>query len=202
MSRQTTKRRLAERETAKAEEFIEDAVEKVRTRRPRTAADYDFTSDDIIRERDHKGQSWRKVAQVLGLGNPGAARTAYTILTGVKHNESQPLVKRQPKGSFSGKGVDKPGWDDDTDQDVIIERMQGEWHPPSGEGKNYKPGHFDGSLVSVHRNHFGVQCNEDIAVARIRCFRYDYNDKLEVEVVDRETGATRIFYVTDIAQVR
>ena len=200
VSNQTTRLRRQRKEVAAAEEFIDGAVEKVtRQRAPRT---YDFTSDDIIRERDHKGQTWRKVAQILGLGNPGAARTAYTTLTGVQHNQSQPLVKRQPKGSFSGKGVDRPGWDDDTDQDEIIERVQGEWIPPHGEGKNYTPGHFRGSFVSVRRNHFGVSCREDISVARIVGFNFDYEDHLEVEVVDRDNGARRTFYVTDIYEVR
>lgn len=199
MSRQTTRTRAARKEVARAEEFIEGAVEEAKAKRqPRT---YDFDAADIIRERDHNAQSWRKVAQVLGLGNPGAARAAYTALTGVPHDQSQPLVKRQPKGSFSGKPSLKPTWDDDADQDEIIQRLQGEWHPPKGEGKSYRPGHFDGSTVTLRRNHFGVDCVEDISIARINRFHYDFNDKLEVEVVDRDTGATRTFYVTDIAKV-
>lgn len=198
--RQTTQRKRAAKETAAAEEFIEAAVEKVR--RKRTPREYDFTSDDIIRVRDHQGQSWRKVAQVLGLNGPGAARSAYTALTGVPHHESQPLVKRQPKGSFSGKGVDRPEWTDDTDQDEILQRLQGEWHPPEGEGKQYRPGYWDGSLVTIRRASFGFPVEEEITVARIERFHFNYKDELEVHAVSRETGASRVFRVTDIIKVR
>jgi hypothetical protein len=199
MTRQTTAARRQRKEAAAAEEFIDGAVQETRRRAQPT---YNFTAEDIIRERDTNAQSWRKVAQVLGLGNPGAARRAYTALTGLAHDTSQPLVQRQPKGSFSGKPVARPDWDDDTDQDEIIQRMQGEWHAPRQEGKKYIPGHYDGCLVSIHRNHFGVNCTEDISVARVVGFKFDYDDHLEVEVVDRDSGARRTFYVTDIAKVR
>jgi hypothetical protein len=195
---QKTARKRQVKETAAAEEFIDEQVEKVRQRKPK---EYDFTSDDIIRVRDHNAQSWRAVAQHFGLKSPGAARAAYTALTGVRHDQSQPLVKRQAKGTYSGKPSFKPGWDDDADQDEIIQRVQGEWHPATGQGKDYRPGYYDGSTLTIRRNHFNVECEETWQVARIVGFKYDYNDKLEMEIVDRENNSRRTCYVTDIAKV-
>lgn len=52
------------------------------------AKDYAFTAEDIKRERDELGQSWRQVANNLDLANPGQARKAYTELTGVDYRDS------------------------------------------------------------------------------------------------------------------
>ena len=52
-----------------------------------TNTKYTFTADTISALRDGDQQSWRNVAQALGLGSPGAARRAYTTLVR-PHTES------------------------------------------------------------------------------------------------------------------
>lgn len=44
--------------------------------------------DDLIRVRDTEQNSWAKVAQVLGLGSPGAARRVYSLAVR-PHTESK-----------------------------------------------------------------------------------------------------------------
>jgi hypothetical protein len=61
-----------------------------------------FTVSEVGKEllerlRDAEGNSWAKVATALGLGSPGAARRAYTALTG-RHHTASVLPGRASKG--------------------------------------------------------------------------------------------------------
>lgn len=196
--------KAAKVETAKAEEFIEQATEEVKTRRKR--GEYTCTKEDIERERDERGLSWKQVAVNLGLGSPGAARKAYSDLTGRPHNTSNPVVNRAPRGSGSSTvALLTPLWDDDSDQDEIIEKVQGEWIPESGSGKTYVPGHFRGSTITVRRKSLYTQneYEETLRVSRIDKFAYDGKNEdgpLVVHLVG-DTGF-RCFKVTDIVAVR
>lgn len=57
-------------------------------KRKRGSTEYEFTAEDIERERDQKQQSWKQVATALGLKTPGGARKAYSVLTGRDHSTS------------------------------------------------------------------------------------------------------------------
>lgn len=55
------------------------------------------TKADLIRLRDTEGNSWAKVADVLGLGSPGAARRAYSAA--VRPHTESVLAGRARPGS-------------------------------------------------------------------------------------------------------
>jgi hypothetical protein len=163
------------------------------------------TAEDIVRERDQRGLSWAQVAKNLDLGSPGAARTAYTKLTGRHHSESVMQGHRAPRGSGArlvGRKTIAPQWNDMTDQDEIIERLNGPLVPESGEpgSKGYQPEHWSGSVIVIQRK-YGT---EEVHVKHVKAFSFGKNgDKpLQVELLDRHTGGTRCFYVADIKEIR
>jgi hypothetical protein len=172
-------------------------VEKPKRKRRPASEPYTFTAEAIIEQRDTKGLSWRQVALNLELPGPSSARIAYGKLTGRSHTESNPVVNRAPKGSMTkgGKRVVELNWDDDTDQDEIIERLEN-------------------SFITVRREYRGIDCSEDVHVKRVLRLSYDGKDhdgQLCVTVVqlvesDRRKvyvpGPTRTFAVADIANVR
>lgn len=211
MARQTTADRKAKREKAKAEAFIEamragneEQPEKPkRTRRPKGT--WPCTAEDVVRERDTKGLSWRQVATNLGLGSPGQARSAYTELTGRPHHESQPIVKRAPKGTV-GRVVDSPGWDDESDQDAIQDRLNGEWVEASGEGQNYSPAHWSGSSIVVQHRVAGSDFtfDEEVDVAYVVEFSFgkEGDQPLQVSVIEKTSRGFRTFFVASIMEVR
>lgn len=211
MSRQTTKTRKAKKEKASAEEFIAAANEAIAngtaTTKPkrikRTKGSWPCTAEDVVRERDQRGLSWRQVAANLGLGSPGQARTAYTELTGKPHYESQPIVKRAPKGTV-GKVVDSPGWDDDSDQEEIEARLNGSWIEASGEGQNYTPAHWSGSFIVVRHKQGDYVWDEDCEVSYVTAFTFgpEGDQPLQVLLHEKGTSAFRAFRVADILEVR
>lgn len=151
---------------------------------------YTFTAADIIRARDEQGLSWRQVAVNLNLGSPSAARSAYTALTGKHHSESQMTGKRASSRGTVGtvksntRKVYAPEWTDESDQDEIIERLQG-------------------SRITVTRTIKGTTTEEELLVGRVRKLTWDGKaEHLCVHFVDRETGGTRSVLVQDIQEVR
>lgn len=187
-------------ETAKAEAFIADA--KAKTNGKRKAKEWPCTAEQIISERDHKGQSWKQVAINLDLGSPGAARKAYTELTGVPHYESQAIVKRT-RNVGTGKKKDTPGWDDDTDQGEIEASLNGSWVEESGSGKTYIPAHWSGSLITVQRQVGESAYEEEVLVRYCTAFSFGPNgdQPLQVSLI-QDNGAARTFFVTNIISVR
>jgi hypothetical protein len=163
------------------------------------------TKEELEHNRDELGLSWRAVATACGLANPGQARTAYTDLTGRPHYDSQPKVARAPRGT-GPVAVKKevvrvsraPGWNVDTDQDDIIERLS-----PVVTGVNTK-GEEQRSYrtVLVRRNRFGFVLEEELVVYRLEKFAFNKDEtKLMVSFYDLRSGALRTVYVDDIVEV-
>lgn len=194
-----SKRIRAEKKAAvQAEAKVAEELAKSK-RRTAKKDGWPCTADDIIRERDTRSLSWKQVAVNLNLGSPGQARKAYADLTGVPHYESQMTGKRASKGAGVGRKIDAPDWDADSDQDEIIERLQGRWHEPTKDSS----GHYDGSLITVKHDYRGLEWEEECAVSRVAGFAFEGEDEhLVITVYDRETGAARAFNVQDIVAVR
>lgn len=149
-----------------------------RVRQPAPAT-YSFTADDIVRERDTLRQGWRRVAVNLGLENSRQARKAYTELTGVPYRESVIQVVRS---KATNRSVLRPEWDDDTDQDEIIEVL--------GDG---------GRTILVSRK-YGP--DEEIVVRRLVEFEFVNGDgPLNMTFVEDETGGTRCVRVSSIEEI-
>lgn len=196
MSRQGTKDKKAARATAQAEAFIDAAVgTAVKRSRQRTLS---VTAEELMRERDVKGLSWAQVAANLGLGSPGAARSAYTALTGKAHDTSQPLLKRSSKNLVGRHTAQKEvEWDDDTDQEEIITAIT----------------HHN---ILVRRMTAGLELPEEVLhVSRVQRFEYSKGGYGELQVLvytkdacecrvqpkDADYGVARAFRVADIKEV-
>ena len=174
-----------------------DTKERSRSRKPITC-----TAEDIVRERDERGLSWAQVARNLDLGSPGQARKAYTVLTGRPHTDSIMQGHRAPRGSgVRSTKTFAVQWDDDSDQDAIIERLQGAWIEESGDpgSKSYTPGHWSGSYITVQRK-YGI---EEVRIRRVIGFTFGPKEDKPLTVeVKSDQGAYRAFYVQDIKEVR
>ncbi len=213
MPNQTTRTRKAKRETVKAEDAIRAATEAIANgetppTKPKRSAitkqvdELGITAEAITAQRDGAGRSWAIVAKNLGLASPGAARNAYTLLTGRPHHESG-LGKRAPRGSGAARKVDAPAWHDDSDQTAIEERLNGTWVEETGSGASYVPARWTGSNITVARTLAGGTYNEEVRVCRTLAFSYGKggDQPLQVDIV-ADNGATRTFRVADIAEVR
>lgn len=203
---QKRQRLLAAKEAAAAEATIASELAKAQRRVARKDG-WPCTAEQIVAERDGKALSWAQVAANLNLGSPGQARKAYTQLTGRAHNTSQPVVKRTSAPGGIRRAIQEAVWNDDSDQDEIIERVQGIWQPSFGNigTKEYVPGHWSGSTLLVVRDLKGVHMEEEVSVGRIIKFAYDGKDDdgpLVMHVIDKFSGATRVFRVADIKEVR
>lgn len=177
------------------EATMDTAVQETKQRRKR--APLTITAEEIRRERDARGLSWAQVAKNLNLPSPRAAHMAYVRLTGEDS-------KGQGKRTMTGFGVRSTKtfavqWDDDSDQDEIEERLNGAWVEEAGSGKDYRPGHWSGSLIIVQRK-YGV---EEVKVGHCKAFTFGPNDDKPLTVeVKSDQGAYRAFYVKDILEVR
>jgi hypothetical protein len=201
VSLQSKSIRATEKGTAMAEAFIALAVEETvkRTR----AKEPTCTAEQIVEQRDTLRLGWRQVAANLELGSPGAARRAYTKLTGRPHNESAPVQRRSARSTTSAAGTrlrtSAPQWDDDSDQDEIMEAIT----------------HRD---ITVARVAKGIAFpDETVHVSRIIRFAFDGPEQdgdLVVHVYtkhlcqcrladkrDADTGVARTFRVADIKEV-
>jgi hypothetical protein len=164
-----------------------------------------ISKDQIIEERDIKGLSWRQVAINLNLTTPGAARSAYTKLTGRSHTESvMPEGKRARRGTgFERKRRFAPNWNDDSDQDEIIERLE-TCHPKPNEPRHCVPGR---TIVVTHRPHtisLKKTFEEEVTIHRIIKFTYEgpLEEELVVQVISCEDKSFRSFRVKDIVDIR
>lgn len=201
MARQSQRIKAEQQADKEVEEFMATAVAETK-RRKRVIT---CSAEDIIRERDERGLSWAQVAANLDLGSPGAARKAYTDLTGRPHTDSQMQGRRAPRGSgvrVSGRKTFAVQWDDDSDQDEIETRLNGVWVEESGEpgSKSYTPGHWSGSTITVARR-YGI---EEVRVGHVMAFSFgkDGNKPLTVEIREGSNHCFRAFYVRDIKEVR
>lgn len=171
-------------------------AEKPKRKRRASTEAWPCTAEQIKEERDLKGYSWRQVAKNLGLDNPGQARKAYTELTGIHHSDSNPVTNRAPKGSMTrgGRAVTNPKWDDESDQDEILERLED-------------------ATITVRRERYGFTFDEDVIVFRVVEIFYDGKDEtgpLAVTVAQqvgerpksRRGVPVRTFRVSDIVAVR
>lgn len=191
MSQQKARTKKAKAEAAKADQFINQAKETIVTTSTKTKAPkgkaWPCTAEDIVRERDANGLSWRQVAINLELGSPGQARKAYTELTGTDHQDSQPIVKRAPKGSvgIGRRKVARPDWNDDSDQAEIEERL-------TNRRITVQRGLVPGS---VH--------TEEIRCVRVTEFSFGPNGDLPLQVYfHSDNGSARCVRVADIIEVR
>lgn len=200
MSRQKKAVKQAAKGKQEAEEFIatkvDEAVKRTRKSKPETLC----SLEDIVRERDERGLSWAQVAANLNLGSPSGARAAYTRLTGRHHSESNPTIKRSgvsKTASGARRRMNALEWDDDTDQDLIIEAVT----------------HHD---INVQRVFRGMELPEEwLHVCRISKFTFDgpeeelvmhcyVKEQCECRLKnpnDSDVGRARAFRVRDIKAV-
>lgn len=164
-----------------------DPPKKQRNTKP---SDYAFSAEEITRLRDEVGLSWRQVAVNLELGSPGAARKAYTSLTGKDYKDSAMTGRRARTTMGSAKAstrkVYAPVWDDDSDQDQIIEQLTG-------------------ARIIVQREMKGVTMEEDLIVGKVRRLTWDGPEQdgpLTVHFTTRDNGGMRSVRVQDIKEVR
>lgn len=167
-----------------------DSPSKQRKQRATKAEDYTFTAEEITKLRDEVGLSWRQVAVNLDLGSPGAARKAYMTLTG-RHYKDSVMTGRRTRTTMgsakvSTRKVFAPDWNDDADQDEIIEKLTG-------------------SRVIVERDIKGIRLEEDLIVGQVRRLSWDGPEEdgpLTVHFVERSSGGMRSVRVQDIKEVR
>lgn len=154
---------------------------------------YTFTAEDITQLRDVQGLAWRQVAVNLGLDSTFAARRAYRTLTGKAPSESKPENVRRVRSNGIGtvKGstrkVHAVQWDDETDQDHIIELLG------------------NGARILIQREVKGVRQEEDLTIGRLVKLTWDGKDEsgpLVAHFTDRETGGMRSVRIADIKEVR
>ncbi len=203
MGRQGQRIKSEQQAAKEVEQRMETAVQEAKKSRNRKPLA--ITAEDIVRERDQRGLSWAQVAANLDLSSPGAARKAYTDLTGRPHTDSQMQGRRAARGTgvrVSGRKTFAVEWHDDSDQDEIINRLQGPWVEEQGEpgSKSYSPGHWSGSTITVQRK-YGV---EEVRVGQVLAFTYGPKEDLPltVEIRDGSNRCFRAFYVKDIKEVR
>lgn len=174
--------------------------EKTKRKRRDKSVGWPCTAEQIQEERDTKGFSWRQVAANLGLDNPGQARKAYEELTGRHHSESNPVTNRAPKGSMTrgGRKVENPHWNDDSDQEAIIETLE------------------TCNVITVSRSRYGCTFEEDVIVHTVQNLFFDGKEEdgpLGVNLVQVPPDASRTknvgrgwpvrsFRVADIIAVR
>lgn len=79
---------------------------------------YEITASDIAELRDVQTLSWRKVAEALGLGSPGAARRAYS---GLVHPHTASVLP----GRAVGAKVEPVTFGEDTDLATLRDALTG-----------------------------------------------------------------------------
>lgn len=175
-----------------AEERAEGTAEASEStpKRRRRGGSYNFTAEDIAKLRDEQGLSWRQVAVNLELGSPGAARKAYTDLTGTDYRDSNPTVKRAKTTMGSAKMSTRkflaPEWNDDSDQEEII-------------------GKCENARLIVRRDVKGIMLEEDIRATKVVRMSWDGPEDdgpLAITFIEAQTGAARTIRVADIKEVR
>lgn len=150
-------------------------------------ATYTFTAEDIKRERDEHGLSWRQVATNLDLTNPGQARKAYSELVG-DYRDSKPTIKRDTASvgelgtaKVRKSKIDRPEWDDESDQEDIEDKLTR-------------------AKIVVERDVRGHTVTEELTTGRVHAFSFE--PVLTVHVSDAVSGGRRSFRVADIKSVK
>jgi hypothetical protein len=184
--------------TAQLNAKLKEANEPAKPKRVRKAKGWSITADQIVEARDGQGLSWADVAKVLELGNPGAARRAYTELTGRDHSTSVMAGKRASSGS-GGSRLTLPTWDANADRQTVVDRLTG-------------------SKIIVKSSLYGNESTEDLFVAQVKRFDdtdperpavefiegvYRHDAKTGEEYLDEKlsTGAVRVVYLDRIVRV-
>jgi hypothetical protein len=128
----------------------------------------------------------------LGLESTFAARRAYRTLTGRAPSESKPenvrrVVNKMGTARASTRKVHVTEWDDDTDQDHIIECLG------------------NGARLLVRRDVKGITSEEDLTIGRLIRLSWDGKDEsgtLVVTFTERDGGGMRTIRVSVIKEVR
>lgn len=143
------------------------------------------TEEAIVKARDEDQLSWRQVAITLGLGSPGAARKAYTELTGRDYRDSA-ITKRAPRGTgSSSKATLHPEWNNKTDHEEIKDALFGRTIEVERQyGTEPELIRIGGGVTFVTKTKSGKRC------------------PLTVEFQDRDTLGYRAIRVADIRAVR
>lgn len=199
-------------ERAEAEAFIaskkaeavskgkpEEPTKKARVTRERKG--WDITKEQIEDARDGKGLSWADVAKLLNLGNPGAARRAYTELTGRDHSTSVMTGRRARSGASSRSKLDLPTWDANSDRQEMVDRLTN-------------------ATIVVKSSLYGDNGpTEELNVAHIRKFDDSDPERPAIEFIEgiyrkdaksgeeyldgkQSTGAIRTVFIDRIVEVR
>lgn len=209
MAGQRTRIKAEAKAKADVDEFMAAVADGKPTRQRRQAPA--CTAAEIVAERDGKGLSWRQVAINLNLGSPSAARSAYTELTGKPHTSSVlaggTRRTRHRSLSTSRRKVHAGlAWTDDTEQDEIEAKLNGEWIEAIGdpENKNYVPAHWSGSTILVVQKYKTIEWVEELRVHYCVEFTFGKDGKqpLQVTVIGGDEKAFRSFYVANIKEVR
>lgn len=167
------------------------------------------TAEEITKARAD-GLSWRAVAEKCGLKSPSAARTAYTDLTGVDHQDAPGQVRRAPKGTgvraqakAAVAAIAHSRWDVDSDQDEIIERLtpqrndNGELRklPTIVIERTISAGtNGNGYALPVHR--------EELRIQKLIGLHFEKDDTvLAIDFVEAYTGNQRCCRVDNIVEV-
>jgi hypothetical protein len=171
-------------EATDALEAMASAEQSTPKRRQRVA-EYSFTAEAISALRDAQGLSWRQVATNLDLANPGQARKAYATLTGKDYRDTETTTRTKAVGiGGSVRKFFSPQWDDDSDQDEIIERLTR-------------------AVIIVSRNVKGVPFEEEIKVDKVSRLTWDgAAEELCVHFTDFDNGAARSILVKHIKEVK
>ena len=172
----------------------EEELEPVVTapKRRKRGAGYNFTAEDISKLRDEQGLAWRQVAVNLGLESTFAARRAYRNLTGRAPSESKPdnvrrVVSKVGTAKGSTRKVHVTSWDDEADQDEIIEKLG------------------NGARILIRRSVGNIVQEEDLVISRLIKLTWDGKNEdgpLVAHFTEREGGGYRTVRVADIKEVR
>lgn len=178
--------------------------------------EYNFTEEDIRRERVERGLSWRQVAINLELKTPDQARKAWVALTGTPHNETE-VTARKPRGTApkvngvnGGAKTLRPMWDQkyiDSLDDAGFDLFQDEVREA-----------ITGKDITVERTVHSITIPaETLRVSKVERFSLDKgpggeNDVLVVHLFESRTngsgkeratiGVARAFRVRDIRVVQ
>lgn len=161
------------------------SAEQSTPKRRKRAAGYSFTADAISALRDVQGLSWRQVATNLDLANPGQARKAYAELTGKDYHATETTTRTKAVGlTGTVRKFFSPQWDDESDQDEIIERLTR-------------------AVIVVQRTLKGTDFQEEIKVGTVTRLTWDGSaEELCVHFTDYDNGGQRSILVKNIKEVR
>lgn len=182
----------------------------------KTKGEFNFTADDILRERVELRKPWEDVALALGCTTPEGkpqttkVRAAWRKLTGKPPSECKPVgqakgngkakVKRAPANGDSATPAPassaNPHWTPDSDQDEIIARLE-PIVKEDAKGKRYNA--WEATLVVARQHGFF----ETMRVGYLKGLHYEQDDRvLAVDFLEGgSSGNYRAIDVTKIVEV-